>query len=192
MINNDSFESFTGPAIYEDQFGVYSIGGISGWNTIGMVGAWSPTSIVYTSVPDGNSVAWVHSGSISQVLSETLNVGTYDLKIFVGNRINYDFPGYSVELYAGDNLLATSNSLIPDDGTFALLTLEYLAEAGNSNLGNALKIVLTGLGHQTNFDKISLDYTSANQDLASVPEPAIILLLGLGLACLAGFRRKFK
>ncbi|MFM7909208.1 MAG: PEP-CTERM exosortase interaction domain protein, partial [Microcystis sp.] len=133
-------------------------------------------------IPDGNQIAWSNGGTISQKLSATLQTNTiYTLTAYVGNRLGLNFPGYNIQLYAGDDLLASNNGVTPADGTFAPVTVSYTSGISVTP-GQALEIRLTSLSGviaQTNFDNITLD-------AASIPEPSAILgLLGFGLLGIA-------
>ncbi|MFM6061995.1 MAG: PEP-CTERM exosortase interaction domain protein, partial [Microcystis panniformis] len=131
-------------------------------------------------VPDGVQVAYSNGGTISQTLSETLRANKqYTLGVYVGRRKVQGFPGYNIELLAGNTVLASNNSINPTAGTFAHVTVNY--SSGNSSplIGQALTIRLTSLGNQTNFDNITLD-------ASTIPEPSAMLgLLGFGLLVIA-------
>ncbi len=62
----------------------------------------------------------------------------------------------------------------------------YTALAGDPQIGQALEIRLSSVGVQTNFDNVQLDAMT----ISDVPEPATLLLLGLGLAGLGFARRR--
>jgi hypothetical protein len=99
-------------------------------------------------------------------------------------------PGYHVQLLAGSTLLSEGTSLNPNDG-FLSSAVSYIALAGNSLIGQHLKIVLISNGSQVNFDNVRLDATSL--DLAptpvSNPEPATLIMWGMGILGLAGWAR---
>jgi len=127
-------------------------------------------------VPHGVQVAFSNGGSISQQLSAVLQPNRqYTLGAFVGRRNNVSFPGYNIELLAGNTVLASNNSIIPVSGTFAPVTVNYTSGRSDPLIGQPLQIRLTSLGTQTNFDNITLD-------ASPIPEPSAILgLLGFGL-----------
>jgi hypothetical protein len=138
-------------------------------------------------LPNGSQIAWSNGGTISQKLSATLQTNTvYTLRAFVGNRLSLNFPGYNIELLAGNTVLASDNSVTPADGTFAPVTFSYTSGISVTP-GQQLEIrltSLTGLNAQTNFDNITLD-------AASIPEPSAILgLLGFGLLGIASKLRQ--
>ncbi len=164
------------------------------WNIFSVAGPWAGASGYYTdSIPDGVQVAYINGvdSTVSQTLTEVLKPNyDYTLSVWVGTRTDgADWAAsnpYVVQLFAGDKLLIEdgSSSLIPDAGTFRLLTLSYLADPINTDYeGENLKIVLKG-GYGTNYDMVTLESTS------TVPIPGAVLLLGSGLLWLVGANRK--
>ena len=110
---------------------------------------------------------------LAQMLGDTL-VGDmhYSLSVEVGNiaiddtpphdQFEFDgFPGYRVELWAGDALLAEDeDTLAPAEGTFETSTSEVEVEAGHPAIGDSLEIRLLNLdagpGIEVNFDHVRL------------------------------------
>ena len=194
-VANNSFET---PIVTAPSGFISSTGSVGGWTfTGGQQGFANPVAAHnaggswYGSspgiIPDGNQIAWSNGGTISQTLSGTLQTNTvYTLSAFVGNRLSVNFPGYSIGLYAGGNLLASNSGVTPADGTFAPVTVSYTSGISVTP-GQALEIRLTsmsGFQAQTNFDNITLD-------AASIPEPSAILgLLGFGLLGIASKLRQ--
>lgn len=194
-VANNSFET---PIVTAPSGFISSTGSVGGWTFTGgqqgfadPVAAHNAGGSWYGSspgiIPDGNQIAWSNGGTISQTLSGTLQTNTvYTLSAFVGNRLSVNFPGYSIGLYAGGNLLASNSGVTPADGTFAPVTVSYTSGISVTP-GQALEIRLTSLSGfqaQTNFDNITLD-------AASIPEPSAILgLLGFGLLGIASKLRQ--
>jgi len=172
---------------YQSSLGCW-IDEVNGWEMNGESGTFRPSNLVYPiGVPDGLNVAFLNEGSISQVLTETLTEGyIYTLQVYVGNRSEYSFPAYAVQLLAGGNLLSEENSLNPEAGSFLFSTVTYTALSNDDWLGFPLEIRLSheeSSYSQVNFDLVTLD-------ASPVPIPAAVLLLGSGIIVLAGFRMK--
>lgn len=167
---------------------------ISDWTLSGShdQGTFIPTipgKLYKTSLPDGSHMAYSNGGTISQTLSATLTANVvYTLQVYVGDRLDSNFPGYAVELYAGSNLLSVENSLTPTRGQWLLSSQTYNATGSSPGLGEALTIKLVGnyvAGEQVNFDYVTLD-------ASSVPLPSTVLLLGSGMVGLLALRRRKK
>src|SRR5262249_11213375 len=114
---------------------------------------------------DGENVAYSNGGVICQTLTTDLAANTlYTLSVLVGDRkdVNNDGNDFSVSLYAGSTLLATttkSDYATFDDG-FIPATALYLS--GSSVSADPLKIVLWSKTIQYNFDDVQLDATAVN------------------------------
>ncbi len=118
---------------------------------------------------DGNDVAWSSSGKICQVLGDTITGDTqYDLSVWVGDRTNFVFPGFEIELLNGndDTLLASINHNTgnkPANGFWALNILTHTVLGGDPSIGDPLKICLYSPNNpQIVFDAVSLDATSTS------------------------------
>jgi len=128
-------------------------------------GSLSPQAI------DGTDIAYSAGGTICQVLGDTITGDTnYILPVWVGSRTGgfNTFPGYDIELLSDDDTLLASldetTGNPPVKGFWALNILTHTVFAGDPSIGKFLKICLSSVGQQTNFDDVSLDAT-----LISIP-----------------------
>lgn len=187
-IQNASFEN-TAPLTFAGcgTGCAYNFGQIPDWTLNGTGGSFQPGSTYYNSLPDGSIVAFSSGGSISQALAVSLLPDTtYTLSVDVGHRLDGfgSGTGFSISLDAGSTLLSaiggSSSTITP--GTFQEETLTYTT--GSTVTPGDLSIILgSGFG-QSNFDDVRLTTSSTAE---SVPEPSALLLLCMGLFCLALF-----
>ena len=133
-------------------------------------------------VPDGNTIAYVVEGSLSQDLGVGLAPNSsYDLSVDVGDRLDgfmsgdytiaLDVNGVSMCSFTGDNA-----SITP--GTFAAETCSF--GTGSTVPSGDLSVVLSDSTGQATFDNVTVDPVST-------PEPSSAALLGFGLCFVALF-----
>lgn len=156
-ISNPSFEQ---PSLSDNSFTIENIPGWSVINT-GNPGVFNPPSTAFGSVPDGENTLYSNGGTVIQTLPTSLTPNTtYTLGVSVGKRLDFtNFPGFTIELRAGDSLLASANETNispPAPGQFERLTLSYTS-ASSVPAGQRLEIRLKSSGPQTNFDFVTLD-----------------------------------
>ncbi len=178
FIENHSFEA----DVLED--GLWTLTAPAGWTlTGGIGGTYNPTEPQFPfGVPDGQNSAFSNGGVLSQVLDDVLTASTaYILTVDVGNRLDVPFSqAYSVQLWAGENLLTQTTPLLPEPGGFQTITVQYNALLGDPHIGMALEIRLAGIGSQVNFDNVQLTGTI-------IPGPAPLAML---VFAAAGVRRR--
>lgn len=147
---------------------------IPGWQYFGEGGAgtWNPPKFYFPAdVPEGRNAGWINygfrSGEIRQTLTnERFAAGlTYRLSAMVSVPLGVPFPGYRIEIRAGDNVLATDSSpnlIYP--GLFRPVTVEFSPAATAPYLGQPIQIVLgngpSRLSGQTTFDDVKLEVYS--------------------------------
>lgn len=176
---------------------------------------------VYSYFPGGASegsrvgIAFNFEGSggqgdygMRQVLSSTLQEGlTYTLRVDIGNigsgfsQANdyYElsgFPGYRVELWAGEFFLARDdNSLSIIDGQFGTSTVNFTPLNGQDGIGDNLEIRLISLNLvdplHTDSD-LEVDFDNVRLDAEAVPEPGTVGLLILAAGAMAVGLRKAR
>ena len=191
LVQNASFELVANPPGLNQTcagtgcaFNDVANGPIPGWTpsfnaSAGSFQPGSSTTYFNTALPDGNIVAYINSGSISQTLGVSiLPDSIYTLSVDVGRRNDVAGVNYSLNLLAGSNAFCTqsgSNSTIAA-GTFSEITL--ICTTGASVPAGLLGIELTGASRQVNFDDVQLSVTSA---AVVTPEPGTLALTFVSL-----------
>jgi hypothetical protein len=139
-------------------------GALAGFN----FGAFDPDATFFPAeAPEGENVAYIQDGEVSQVLSDTLAAGTYTLGVKVGQSIPDHPSPFRVQLLAGSTLLAESTSPVAAAGEFADVVVQYVASGADPALGEALAIVLVDDGvpgdfnDEPYFDQVTLDFEAA-------------------------------
>lgn len=161
-----------------------------GLRTIGVLHP-ATTTLYSEPAPDGDNVAVVFlldnfgnqtlfansPAGMQQVLTTPLRTNThYALEVQVGNIANdptppnnqfqfEGFPGYRIELLAGEVTIASSSGVVPPEGGFVLTITELTTVAYHPLAGQPLGIRLTNLnaapGIEVNFDAVRLRATPA-------------------------------
>ena len=170
----------------------FNSGPIADWTITGTAGVWNPSTYPAANLTaeDGMQVGYINGGSVSQVLSSTLQANsTYNLGIYVAGRADGLNPGtaYSISLYAGSTLLTSVTSVAPTASVWTFLTDSYFS--GSSSLvGQPLEIVISTPTSQLDFDNVSLGVTAVPE--ASTMIAGALLLLPFGASTLRILRRK--
>jgi hapalindole H/12-epi-hapalindole U/12-epi-fischerindole U synthase len=166
-------------------------------------GGWRPSELFFPIIPEGEQIGslfLVPPGAGEVGLTQNSNVAVqaqtrYTLSVAVlntpskpGFEVFAGFPGYRIELLAGDNVIAADdNTIVINEGEFQRVELSYTSSDNDFYLGQTLSIRLINLnrddpngnGIEVNFDDVQLTSTPV-----SVPEPTSILgylILGLTL-----------
>ena len=215
-IQNPSFEAdFAGPASFPvlipQGWSLHDPNSIVD-QTQDAVGVVNPTDSTFfeSGVPDGNNAALIFLAgdrgggevSLEQTLSVTLQPNTrYRLTVGVGNIASgfgappfdqfFDldgFPGYRIQLRAGDTVIAEDNNSLAgslEEGTFGTSEITVTIGATHADLGEALSIRLTNLNQLGTQDEpgIEVDFDHVQLDATAVPEPGVMAgWTGLALA----------
>lgn len=96
-------------------------------------GAGSTTSSFTSAF--GQNVAYSNGRTIEQTLNATFNPGkVYRLSVNVGKRLDVPFPsaGASIQLLAGDTVIATAVTPVPASGAFLTVVARYSPRFKNS------------------------------------------------------------
>jgi uncharacterized protein (TIGR03437 family) len=145
-------------------------GNVPGWtasNSTSM-GLFQPSSTYFTlPLPsaEGTTIAQLNSGTLSQVLSATLQVSTvYTLQVDIGRRLDnlYPSPPPTALLFAGSTQIASATGSEPALGGWTTWTGTYTSSASDPLAGQALKIVLGATAPQGDFDNVRLTATPAS------------------------------
>ena len=176
-------------------------------------GDWKPSEAFFPIIPEGDQISSIFiappaagTGEVGFFQSSGVTIQpntTYNLSVAIGNTPGFSgaeifigFPGYRLELLAGNTVIATdNNTIVVSEGEFETATVSYSSSNDDIYLGELLGIRLinsnlnnnsginVGNGVEVNFDNVQLTATS-------VPEPLTILGTGTAIAFGAGFKRK--
>ena len=154
--------------------------------------------------PEGANVGYLYlvnivgAGTVgfSQVSAHVLAPNTtYTLSVEVGDQLDNSgfgltgFPGYRIELRAGDSVLASdNNTLAPAEGTFETSTVAFTTGGSHPQLGMPLEIrlinILQAAGGEVDFDNVRLETSAVPSPVPALGPIAVVavslMLLGLG------------
>src|SRR5271170_1927257 len=122
----------------------YNFSGVPDWTNVSTAGSWQPgSSSTYFSVPlpDGNTLAYVSDGSLSQDLGALLPDTTYTLTVEVGDRLDGQSGNFAIALDDGGTMEcgdSGSSSLITA-GTFAAETCSFTT--GSDPIGDLIVLL---------------------------------------------------
>jgi len=168
----------------------FSTDNITGWSssdttTSGQLqpGTQLGNDTYFSSIPDGNTIAYSRGGTISQTVIPTVQLGvTYTLMVDLGfnDAPNFAFDGSADLLINGIRYYATGTA--PSPGNWSTYTATYTGLT--SDVGQSITIELQANGRQGDFDNVRLSST--------VPEPGIFGLVGVSLIFLGMRRRQIR
>jgi len=195
-VNNPSFEL---PA---QSPGGFTNGVVTGWtvnNTAG--GVWRPAvgpnngSNFFSSIPNLNQVLFVGFNGLATDVNQSLGIAllpntTYTLSYFVGQRYDLPLSTYTVALDANSTVLVSDSLGAPTAGNFVMRTIGFNSGpspvAGTLNIDISATGLKSGASAQAIFDLVTLDAS------ATVPEPATLSFMGLGMFLLVLSHRHFR
>jgi len=191
IVNNPSFETLPagGLPIGCGTGCFFSEAAIPSWTSTGsgLSGQFQPGTqdsdfTYFNSLSDGITSAYSNGGTISQTVTDTVQLGVmYTLQVDLGYRNDVPFDATADLLINGATYLASGST--PVRGNWSTFTATYTGLA--SDVGKAITIQLISSGQQGNFDNVRL-----SDNLTSVPEPTLAGILGVGFAGFVAFRRR--
>ena len=172
------------------------------------IGTLQPDGVTFfnETAPEGTRVAILFNAGLkgdgeyglAQALSDVLQANTaYTLTVAVGNIASgtaqdgvvydlSDFPGYRVDLLAGDVVIASDNNTLSiDEGAFATSTVAFTTGNDHPQLDTMLGIRLVNLnlipaGHtQQDSPDLEVDFDNVVLNAQPIPEPGTLLTLGI-------------
>lgn len=223
QVTNAGFEDTSGQTIFNEfTFGVPIGWTIHDPNSILGAGIFTgtlePNGVDFfdTIAPEGVKVGILFNSTregdgeygFEQTLAATLQANTrYRLSVEVGNigsgfASNGDFfdlsefPGYRVDLLAGNSIIAQDNNLLAiPERQWGTSVVEFTTGDSHALLGENLAIRLVNLNqipsgfNQGNSPDLEVDFDDVVFESFAVPEPNGLAIASLGLLMIGGYRR---
>lgn len=198
ILSNGSFENpVPGPGwVTGNPDGSYFSGSVAGWtNTSGSAGVWKPNlgPNTFSSLPDGVNAGFTGDGgsaaSLKQTTGHVLAAGeTVTFSGYFGSRA--DLSAYNVlsqgtaSIVFGNTTVGSISLTDTGTGSWNFFSYNFGGNLVNAFAGQTVSVVLSSnAGAQMSYDKISVQ-------VSSVPEPASMAALGLGIAGLLSRKRR--
>jgi len=189
--------SFENPALASGAFTL----AVPSWVVGGSEATFRPTIPGQANaIPDGlNVLALGNAGGAGTATQDTgvsLVANTiYTLSLDVLQRADFALSNYTISLFAGATLLAsTSTPVTPTAGNFLLASLVYTSPALPASGTLSIQLAASGnasstafVAGQADFDNVSLTGVTPN---GGTPEPSALVLGGLGLLPMFFLRRR--
>lgn len=154
-------------------------------------GGWKPSEAFFATIPEGEQIGSIflvspgagevgfaqNSGvTIQRNTTYTLSAAVLNTPPLPGAEIFEGFPGYRLELLAGNSIIATdNNTIVISEGGLETATVSYTSSNNDIYLGEALSIRLInpnqnngsgldgGNGREVNFDNVELKATPVSE-----------------------------
>lgn len=168
-------------------------------------GAWKPSAAFFPSIPEGDQIGSIFldtsgagevgfaQNSVTTVkpnTTYTLSAAVLDTPDLPGAEVFAGFPGYKLELLAGNEVIAVDNNTVAiNEGDFETATVSYTSSQDDIYIGEALSLRLINLNLENNSNPgggngIEVNFDNVQLSATSVPESQSLigyLLLGISL-----------
>lgn len=159
-------------------------------------GGWKPSEAFFADIPEGEQIGTIFlvppgAGEVGFAQTSTAVIEpnkTYTLSASIlnppglpGAEAFAGFPGYRLELLAGDTVIASDNNTIfVEEGEFATATVSYSSLVDDTYLGDILgiRLINTNLDNSSGLDGgngIEVNFDDVKLSGVAVPEPISIL-----------------
>jgi len=153
---------------------------IPGWTLSGQGATWKPSTgpggEFPGGIPEGSNIAALGNASGPGVIIQDLGFApsantTYTLTVSVGQRADFPFTAYAVELLVGTTSVASDTTLRPAVATFALDRVSYNSGSSPGTGHLFIRLSVSG-GGQAEFDQVALTASPAGPAAQILPQLA--------------------